>query len=662
MYKRYLKTEYRQHCRAESSPCADHCRPFALSDPINECFAATDCLHEHNQSCDSCEQFNEVVEAIENKMFDLSSHMYSKEQQEEMKYDFKQAKDHVYNWKAHIMRAENQEEGKQDVLRKLDAHSALLLLDWAMKFNKIRYREKQSEWFAKRGINWHVSSVVRKGKDGSFQVSYFAHLFDGSCTQDWYAVASLLESLIQAIREQVDPLLQKIFLRSDEAGCYHNVNLYAAAKDLGKSMGVRVEGYDHSEPQFGKEITDRIICPLKGSLRRFCNEGNNVLCADDMYKALKSRPVRGTTAAVCKLNEESQNLSLRKVKGFSEYHNFRNEDKGLRVWKAFDVGKGKLIEWDDIFLQHQGPTNIEISKENGFFPVTSRDIEFQPRCDLDKSDDQSDKLFKCQEQDCTASFQSIEEVEAHHSFFDHKKMKDDTEGLFDTLRRKWVGQFSSVAYLSQGKAEMKSIAGKAKCSTTDKGWALQKPRAKGSRFNEKVRKYLIAKYDIGETTKHKCDPLQVSKDMRKALAENGDRLFVQSEWLTKTQIQGFFSRLTASRRKMQSKVNDQEVPEPEMTEDFDEDEDDDDEEEDQADMLHNEVLQNVITEVALTHPIMYDIYDLCTYVREDKLVKFTVPVLKDICGLLDISFKSKDRKDVLVTTITDVVHECSCFN
>ena len=258
--KRYLKTDYRQHCRAESSPCHDHCRPFALSDPTNECFAAAECPHQHNQSCDSCELINEATEEIENKITEFFSNMYSKEQREEMKYDFKQAKVNVYNWKAHIMRAENQEEGKQDVLKKLDNHTVLILMDWAMKFNKMKYREKQSEWFAKRGINWHVSSVVTRGSDDDFRVSYFAHLFN-SCTQDWFAVTSLLESLIQAIREQVDPYLKKVYLRSDEAGCYHNVNLYAAAKDVGKRVDVTVEGYDHSEPQVGKDITDRIICP-----------------------------------------------------------------------------------------------------------------------------------------------------------------------------------------------------------------------------------------------------------------------------------------------------------------------------------------------------------------------------------------------------------------
>ena len=33
--KRYLKTDYRVHCQQCFSTCADHCRKFALSDPVD---------------------------------------------------------------------------------------------------------------------------------------------------------------------------------------------------------------------------------------------------------------------------------------------------------------------------------------------------------------------------------------------------------------------------------------------------------------------------------------------------------------------------------------------------------------------------------------------------------------------------------------------------
>ena len=36
--KRYLKTEFKVNCSAEESECADHCRIFALSDPVDPCF------------------------------------------------------------------------------------------------------------------------------------------------------------------------------------------------------------------------------------------------------------------------------------------------------------------------------------------------------------------------------------------------------------------------------------------------------------------------------------------------------------------------------------------------------------------------------------------------------------------------------------------------
>ena len=81
--------------------------------------------------------------------------MYSKEYQEDLLYDFEQARTDILQWKAHILRSVNQDKAKQDVMRNLnrDESSALVVMDWAMKFLQVKYREKQSDWFAKRGIS-----------------------------------------------------------------------------------------------------------------------------------------------------------------------------------------------------------------------------------------------------------------------------------------------------------------------------------------------------------------------------------------------------------------------------------------------------------------------------------------------------------------------------
>ena len=72
------------------------------------------------------------------------------------------------------------------------------------------------------------------------------------------------------------------------------------------------------------------------------------------------------------------------------------------------------------------------------------------------------------------------------------------------------------------------------------GWALQKARAGTARFSPKVKQYLSLKFDVGERTGRKADLQQVAQDMRTARDQSGNRIFEREEWLTKTQIQGFF--------------------------------------------------------------------------------------------------------------------------
>ena len=52
------------HCRdEEDSRCADHCRKFALSDPVDEDFKQQ-CLHDHLSKCDSCEELKTVLQSV----------------------------------------------------------------------------------------------------------------------------------------------------------------------------------------------------------------------------------------------------------------------------------------------------------------------------------------------------------------------------------------------------------------------------------------------------------------------------------------------------------------------------------------------------------------------------------------------------------------------
>ena len=76
--KRYLKTEFKLNCSAEGSECADHCRKFALSEPVDPCFNHQS-SHTHSMVCEQCEQLKATLDEMEESIKKHSSHLYSQE-------------------------------------------------------------------------------------------------------------------------------------------------------------------------------------------------------------------------------------------------------------------------------------------------------------------------------------------------------------------------------------------------------------------------------------------------------------------------------------------------------------------------------------------------------------------------------------------------------
>ena len=139
----------------------------------------------------------------------------------------------------------------------------------------------------------------------------------------------------------------------------------------------------------------------------------------------------------------------------------------------------------------------------------------------------------------------------------HLDVGDHTPGKLKSLKEnglKTVDQVKKSASSECSTATSSKSAGFR--SELPLGWALRSPRRGAPRFSAKVKEYLTAKFDIGEKTKDKADPTQVALDMRSAKDDNNSRLFRREEWLTKTQVKGFFSRLGAARRRCGNEVID----------------------------------------------------------------------------------------------------------
>ena len=293
-----------------------------------------------------------------------------------------------------------QEEAKQAALDKLDDETCLINVEWAMKFLPLKYRETMCEFFGKRGLSWHISAVVTK-KDSRIEVECFVHIFN-FCTQNNYAIASIFEHLFQTIKAEYQSI-SKAFVRSDNAGCYHNGPLLLCLHEAAKNAGVNLIRYDFSEPQAGKDICDRKTAPMKAHIRRFVNENNDVTTAEEMKKALESHGgLRGCHVAVVEIDPSKDLHEANKIPDISLLYNFKFNDSGIRVWKAYNIGEGKLVEYKNLQIQPQDIASLVVKQ-----PFGPR----QKECGVigERVASQSE-IFSCSESKCVLTFKSEREA------------------------------------------------------------------------------------------------------------------------------------------------------------------------------------------------------------------------------------------------------------
>ena len=102
-------------------------------------------------------------------------------------------------------------------LKKLDENSCLVIMDWAVKFLLVQYREQMSVFFGKRGRSWHISAVITRATvESKHEVECYVHIFN-SCTQNSFAVLSIIEDLLHNVKQEY-PVVTTAYLRSDNAG------------------------------------------------------------------------------------------------------------------------------------------------------------------------------------------------------------------------------------------------------------------------------------------------------------------------------------------------------------------------------------------------------------------------------------------------------------
>ncbi|PFX12870.1 Protein sidekick-2 [Stylophora pistillata] len=189
--------------------------------------------------------------------------------------------------------------------------------------------------------------------------------------------------------------------------------------------------------------------PLSGAkFAKTREDRHDILTAGDMRKALSERPVKGTSACVCEVDESKRTLEVNKIDCFSKLHNIQFGEKSIRAWRSYGIGRGKEISYDQLVSNDQGDTALVVSKE--FFPFhNARVYEYTvPGTEGSNEDDDLDDskmdMFECSEPGCVKSFQTFSELELHLNVGDHC-VKDErlSETVYDKLRRDWAERFTT---------------------------------------------------------------------------------------------------------------------------------------------------------------------------------------------------------------------------
>ena len=184
-------------------------------------------------------------------------------------------------------------------------------------------------------------------------------------------------------------------------------------------VGVSVRQCDFSEPQQGKDICDRIICPLKTSVRTYCNEGSDVRSAEDMHRALTRHVVKGTTVSVNCVNDGVAQLDANRLLNISSFHNFEYHEDEITVWKPLSTGKGETFLNSTVYNTHQKATQLK--SEIKFSKVEGRQQKPKSTVQENSLEDNND-LCNCTETHCNYTFSLFQDLEHHMDLGQHSRV------------------------------------------------------------------------------------------------------------------------------------------------------------------------------------------------------------------------------------------------
>ncbi|KAL9982090.1 hypothetical protein ACROYT_G010884 [Oculina patagonica] len=312
-------------------------------------------------------------------------------------------------------------------------------------------------------------------------------------------------------------------------------------------------------------------------------------------------------AAVVKVNT-SREIIANKLPGISILNNFSFEEDGVRVWRAFSIGPGNFLSYNELVAQ-QAETGLTVLKDFGPRSNTLGTVsqESTPR----------GEIFSCNESTCVLTFKTREEAEAHMDAGKHVR-ESDGESVYDKARKKWANIVTEM-HVSSGEAQRIAFGESGPSSTAEcrsKGWALKTVK-RSPRMEEKVKAFLLQKFNQGAAGGQKADPVQ--------------------RYSVKGKLAKFESQ------------EDEEIAEEDLKAL---------ESEDCIQAIRQDVYRDI---EAPNHPIQVEEVNVCELANAGKLNTLKLAQLRDVCTALQLQTNgSYSRKRTYTEPLIAYSKSCSC--
>ena len=523
---RYLKLEYKINCTKECHQVGSHCPHHAISDPKNKLLSVK-CDQVHDRSCSNCENVLEIFSLISDHCSQDTVLNQDERSKADLLYDLNNIQNDIMQYMTHIIRDCQQEKIKTKIVEELTDDDLFWIKDWSQKVLPRKFREKQEEYFGKKGISQHVDVVLTKPNDTLVKHTYFTVL--QRCTQDLPSTLAVTEHVAKQIKIDI-PNAKNTYIKSDNAGCYAGNGFLEGQNHILKSCELVLKRHDYNEPQRGKDQCDRESATAQHLRTTYVNAGNDIQSAEDVKKSLLyMNGVRNAKASVVSVDESLNSVDAQTIDGISKYHSAEFYEDHVKLWNFYNIGAGKNVKMKSVTF-NSGLTVESPFEGAATVLATRKQPSKKARLDRVRNDD----VRMCYEINCVRTFANDDDLETHMLIGDHTY---DLQGM-DCIKQMYINNVSSnQPSTSRGPEIIDASAEYLKYFVM--GWAL--PRRKFKRFSENVHKFMIEVFTRGEKTGQKAVPKDVVSEMRN-LEVGGKKVFSSDEYLREIQVKQLFTR------------------------------------------------------------------------------------------------------------------------